>query len=65
MLGLTKNVIKAHGSSNRNHISGAIKIALDLVQHDMLSQVTEDIRETNELLRPEPLPVKGLQAKEK
>ena len=45
LLGLTKNVIKAHGSSNRNHISGAIKIALDLVQHDILMQVIEDIRE--------------------
>lgn len=54
LLGLTKNVIKAHGSSNRNHISGAIKIALDLVQHDMLMQVVEDIRESNEILRPEP-----------
>ena len=52
LLGLTKNVIKAHGSSNRNHISGAIKIALDLIQHDMLSQVTVDIKETNEILRP-------------
>ena len=55
LLGLTKNVIKAHGSSNRNHVSGAIKIALDLVQHDILNQVLEDIRETNEILRPEPL----------
>ena len=63
LLGLTKNVIKAHGSSNRNHISGAIKIALDLIQHDMLSQVTEDIRETNEVLRPEPLPSRGNEAK--
>jgi glycerol-3-phosphate acyltransferase PlsX len=54
LLGLTKNVIKAHGSSNRNHISGAIKIALDLVQHDMIMQVVEDIRESNEILRPEP-----------
>ena len=52
---LTKNVIKAHGSSNRNHISGAVKIALDLVQHDMLTQVSQDIQEANEILRPEPL----------
>jgi hypothetical protein len=36
-------------------VSGAIKIALDLVQHDILNQVLEDIRETNEILRPEPL----------
>ncbi len=53
LLGLTKNVIKAHGSSNRNHICGAIKIGLDLVQHDMLAQVLEDIRESNEVLRPQ------------
>ena len=55
LLGLTKNVIKAHGSSNRNHISGAVKIALDLVRHDMLFQVLEDIRESNEIIRPEPI----------
>ncbi len=55
LLGLTKNVIKAHGSSNRNHVSGAIMIALDLVQHDMLTQVLEDVQEANEILRPEPL----------
>ena len=54
-MGLTKNVIKAHGSSNRNHISGAVKIALDLVRHDMLFQVLEDIRESNEIIRPEPI----------
>ena len=55
LLGLTKNVIKAHGSSNRNHVSGAIKIALDLVQHDMITQVLDDVQEANEILRPEPL----------
>ena len=47
-----KKCIKAHGSSNQNHICGAIKIGLDLVQHDMLSQVIDDIRETNEIIRP-------------
>jgi len=55
LLGLNRNIIKAHGSSNRNHISGAIKIALDLVQHDMLGQVMEDVKGANEILRPEPL----------
>ena len=58
LLGLTKNVIKAHGSSNQNHICGAIKIGLDLVQHDMLAQVLDDIRETNEILRP-PNPIQN------
>ena len=53
LLGLTKNVIKAHGSSNQNHICGAIKIGLDLVQHDMLTQVLDDIRESNEIIRPQ------------
>ncbi len=52
LLGLNRNVIKAHGSSNRNHVCGAIKIALDLVRHDMLGQMSEDIREANEILRP-------------
>ena len=55
LLGLTQNVIKAHGSSNRNHISGAVKIALDLVQHDMLSQMAMDVKEANEIFRPKPL----------
>ena len=52
LLGLNRNVIKAHGSSNRNHISGAIKIALDLVQHDMIGQMLEDVKGANEILRP-------------
>jgi len=55
LLGLTQNVIKAHGSSNRNHVSGAVKIALDLVQHDMLSQMALDVKEANEIFRPERL----------
>ena len=59
LLGLTQNVIKAHGSSNRNHISGAVKIALDLVQHDMLSQMAMDVKEANEIFRPEPLSSSG------
>jgi len=54
LLGLNRNVIKAHGSSNRNHICGAVNIALDLVRHDMLGQMQEDIRAANELLRPFP-----------
>ena len=53
LLGLRKHVIKAHGSSNRHHVRGAIKIALDLVQCDMLSQALADITSANEILRPE------------
>ena len=53
LLGLRKHVIKAHGSSNRHHVCGAIKIALDLVQCDMITQVLADITSANEILRPE------------
>ena len=53
LLGLRKHVIKAHGSSNRNHVCGAIKIALDLVQCDMIGQVLADIGAANEILRPD------------
>lgn len=56
LLGLRKHVIKAHGSSNRNHFCGAIKIALDLMQCDMLGQVVADIAAANEILRPEIFP---------
>ena len=52
LLGLNRNIIKAHGSSNRNHVCGAVNIALDLVRHDMLGQMQEDIRGANDLLRP-------------
>ena len=55
LLGLNRNVIKAHGSSNRNHVCGAVNIALDLVRHDMLGQMQEDIRGANDLLRPFPV----------
>lgn len=54
LLGLRKHVIKAHGSSNRNHVKGAVKIALDLVQKDMIGQVLADVGAANEVLRPEP-----------
>ena len=53
LLGLRKHVIKAHGSSNRNHVCGAIKIALDLVQCDMIGHVLADIAAANAILRPE------------
>ena len=52
MLGLNRNVIKAHGSSNRNHVCGAVNIAMDLVRNDMLGQMQEDIRGANDILRP-------------
>jgi hypothetical protein len=35
-------------------VSGAIKIALDLVQHDMIGQMLEDVKGANEILRPFP-----------
>ena len=52
LLGLTKNVIKAHGSSNRNHVSGAINsFGHCPTRYDYTS--LDDIHEANEILRPE------------
>jgi len=36
-------------------VSGAVKIALDLGQHDMFSRLALDVKEANEIFRPERL----------
>ena len=52
LLGLKKLVVKAHGSSNRHQIEGAIGITLDVVRKDMIASVLQDAREASELLQP-------------
>jgi len=52
LLGLRKPVVKAHGSSNRQQIEGAIRITLDVVRKDMIGCILADAREANELLQP-------------
>ncbi len=52
-LGLKAPVFKAHGSSDRYAIEGAIKIAMRVVKHDMTEHILEDIREINKATQPE------------
>jgi glycerol-3-phosphate acyltransferase PlsX len=51
-LGLKAPVLKAHGSSDRNAIAGGIKIALNVIQHDMNDHILEDIKRVNRLIHP-------------
>ena len=51
-LGLKAPVFKAHGSSDRNAIAGGIKIALNVIQHDMTDHILEDIRGVNRMIQP-------------
>jgi glycerol-3-phosphate acyltransferase PlsX len=57
LLGLRKPVVKAHGSSNKHQIEGAIRITLDVVRKDMIGHILADAREANELLQPVQLAV--------
>jgi len=52
LLGLKKPVVKAHGSSNRHQIEGAIRITLDVVRRDMIGHILADAHEVSELLQP-------------
>ena len=43
LLGLRAPVFKAHGSSNRAAIAGAIKVALTVIQHDISDRILKDL----------------------
>ncbi len=43
LLGLNGNVLKAHGSSDRNAIVGALRIATRIIAHDMDIHIKEDV----------------------
>jgi len=51
LLGLRGNVIKTHGSSNKNAIACAIRIACEFVRHDLTAHAKEDIAEANAILK--------------
>ncbi|MEQ9825547.1 MAG: phosphate acyltransferase PlsX [Puniceicoccaceae bacterium] len=51
-LGLKAPVFKSHGSSDRHAIAGGIKVALNVVQHDMTERILEDIRGVNRMIQP-------------
>lgn len=57
LLGLRGTVLKAHGSSNREAIANAIRIAGNAIEHDLGAHTVAAIADANETLRnelPEP-----------
>ncbi|HEY1791896.1 MAG TPA: phosphate acyltransferase PlsX [Opitutaceae bacterium] len=50
LLGLRGNILKAHGSSNRNAIKSAIRAAGEIIKADMNQRMEADIAKANEML---------------
>jgi phosphate acyltransferase len=50
LLGLRGNILKAHGSSNRNAIKSAIRAAGEIIKADMNQRMEADIAKANELI---------------
>ena len=51
LLGLRGNILKAHGSSNREAIKSAIRAASEIIKNDMNHRIEADVARANELLR--------------
>jgi glycerol-3-phosphate acyltransferase PlsX len=43
LLGLTRLVIKAHGSSTRGYVAGAVQIAVETLAHDLTGSIRADL----------------------
>ncbi len=52
LLGLTGNILKSHGSSNYIAIANALRIARELVRHDMIDSISTQINQANALIHP-------------
>ncbi|MBC2607661.1 phosphate acyltransferase PlsX [Pelagicoccus albus] len=50
LLGLKGNVLKAHGSSNKEAIMNAIRIANEIVSNELNRHILEDIEKANNLI---------------
>lgn len=50
LLGLKGNVLKAHGSSNRESVKSAIRIANEIVSNDLNSHILADIEAANNII---------------
>jgi glycerol-3-phosphate acyltransferase PlsX len=50
LLGLKGNVLKSHGSSNYIAIANALRIARQIVRHDMIDSISSDINQANDLV---------------
>ncbi|MFP4069624.1 MAG: phosphate acyltransferase PlsX [Verrucomicrobiota bacterium] len=51
LLGLRGNILKSHGSSNYVAIGNALRAAQEVVTHDMIDSIREDIQQANELIQ--------------
>ena len=51
LLGLKGNILKSHGSSNYVAIGNALRIASEVVRHDMIESISTEITQTNERLK--------------
>jgi glycerol-3-phosphate acyltransferase PlsX len=49
LLGLKGNILKAHGSSNYVAIANALRIAQEVVTHDMIDSIGSEINQSNAL----------------
>jgi glycerol-3-phosphate acyltransferase PlsX len=47
LLGLKGNILKSHGSSNYLAIANALRIAAEIVRHDMLDTIRSEIAQVN------------------
>ena len=54
LLGLRGHIIKAHGSSNRRYIAGALRLGIQMLQHDMSEQIILDLKKANMILQSMP-----------
>ncbi|MES1167462.1 MAG: phosphate acyltransferase PlsX [Pseudomonadota bacterium] len=52
LLGLRGNILKAHGSSNRQAIKSAIRAASEIIKNDMNHRIEADVARANALLHP-------------
>lgn len=50
LLGLKGNILKSHGSSNYIAIANALRIAREVVTHDMIDSISSDINQANDLI---------------
>ncbi|MGH8020449.1 MAG: phosphate acyltransferase PlsX [Opitutaceae bacterium] len=50
LLGVRGNILKAHGSSNREAVMNAIRIAHEIIAHDLNERIVHDIARANDLI---------------
>ena len=56
LLGLKGNILKSHGSSNYVAIANAMRIACEVVRHDMIDSIQTDINHANALIEQKEAP---------